>query len=247
MDYNSLNAEQVGFIETTNNGPLSDSYIRLQMMGGEFCGNATRSLAALMVHNQYPTGIEKTDDGYKVKLYTSGMGEDIITCIVRPTDKEHAYYSQVEMPHPLGVGEQDFNYDNQEIDTIRVDFPGMTHFIVDSRKLKDKTEFYNIVKESMEKENDYDAFGIMYYDFENKFLEPLVYVRPTDSLFWERSCGSGTSALGAALAYMAKEDVHENVEQPGGHLEVKVKYNNKVEQILLNGLTEIVSEGIVNL
>ena len=37
MDYASVGAEQVGFIE---NG---QGTIRLQMMAGEFCGNATRS------------------------------------------------------------------------------------------------------------------------------------------------------------------------------------------------------------
>ena len=52
MKYSNIHGEQVGFIEREG------SYIRLQMMGGEFCGNATRSLAALMVYNEYPN-IEK--------------------------------------------------------------------------------------------------------------------------------------------------------------------------------------------
>ena len=46
MNYDSVFAEQVGFIEAPLFYP--DSWARIQMMGGEFCGNATLSLAALL-------------------------------------------------------------------------------------------------------------------------------------------------------------------------------------------------------
>lgn len=247
MNYNSVHAEQVGFIETTNNGDMDKSFIRLQMMGGEFCGNATRSLAALMVHNQYPQGIEKVDGGYNVELYTSGLDNDVIKCFVQPTEEAHTYYSRVKMPDLIDISDLQFDFEGNNIDTIRVDFPGMTHFIVDSTKLDDKNNFYELVKEFMADE-EYDAFGIMFFNYETEFLDPLVYVRSTDSLFWERSCGSGSSALAAALSYENKEDIKKSVKQPGGELEITASYNDgKINNIYLNGLVDIVSEGIVNL
>ena len=44
MAYESVYAEQVGFIERPGSG--SKAVARLQMAGGEFCGNAAMSLAA---------------------------------------------------------------------------------------------------------------------------------------------------------------------------------------------------------
>ena len=49
MDYSNLYAEQVGFVEKMKSED-DNIAVRLQMMGGEFCGNATRSLAALFVY-----------------------------------------------------------------------------------------------------------------------------------------------------------------------------------------------------
>ena len=39
MDYSNLYAEQVGFVENLDRKDSTES-VRLQMMGGEFCGNA---------------------------------------------------------------------------------------------------------------------------------------------------------------------------------------------------------------
>ncbi|NLC04284.1 MAG: diaminopimelate epimerase [Tissierellia bacterium] len=240
MDYSSLHAEQVGFIEASKN---DNSLIRLQMMGGEFCGNATRSLAAFMVHSQYPQ-VSKVGDKYMVALEVSGIDE-IINCEVENLEKDNLYLSKIKMPLPISVKEMDIHFENTPIHIIRVDLPGITHFIVDKDKVSDKNEFYRIIKKKLSNEK-YDAFGIMYYDFNKNFMEPLVYVKATDSLFWERSCASGTCALGCALSYTGKRSIDKDVFQPGGHLKVSVAYENeKITSLYLNGEVEIVSEGIV--
>lgn len=237
MDYNNIHGEQVGFIEREG------SYIRLQMMGGEFCGNATRSLAALMVYNEYPN-IEKTNKGYNVKLKTSGV-EEIIECVVLPTDKKNSFWSTVHMPLPLAIEEYSIKYESSLVKTIKVEFPGITHFIVDEKVIEDKEKFYNKLKLEMDK-NEYEAFGIMYYDYEKNFLTPLVYVKTTDSLYWERSCASGTCALGVALSFEKNIPLSENISQPGGNLEVLVDWTkDTLSDIRLKGLVDIVAEGIV--
>lgn len=70
-------------------------------------------------------------------------------------------------------------------------------------------------------------------------------LRP-DSLLWEKSCGSGTSALGVALAYKMDNSINRIIKQPGGELEVSVEWiEGNVSKICLAGLVEIVAEGIV--
>jgi diaminopimelate epimerase len=240
MDYSNLHAEQVGFIESSKNHA---DLIRLQMMGGEFCGNATRSLAAFMVHSQHPE-IEKIGSKFMVPLEVSGIDE-IINCEVEPLEKTNLYMSKIKMPVPLSINEIIIDYSGNEVKTIRVDLPGITHFIVDRDKINDKDKYYEIIKSVMAKE-DYDAFGIMYYDYNKNFMEPLVYVRSTESLFWERSCGSGSCALGCALAFLNKESLEKEIHQPGGLLKVSVGYeNHNINSLYLNGEVEIVSEGIV--
>lgn len=238
MNYNNLHAEQVGFIERATSG---DS-IRLQMMGGEFCGNATRSLAALMVHNDYPQ-IEKRQDKYFVELEVSGIGKSIL-CQVEQIGV-NKYLSKIEMAPPLSIEDGQIHFQGKSLDFTRVDFEGIIHFIVDRRTIKDKDGFYEAIKDSLS-DSDYEAFGIMYYDFQENFMEPLVYVRSTDSLFWERSCASGTCALGAAMAYLEKRSIEMDIDQPGGSLNVVANYDNDwIQSIYLDGQVEIVAEGIL--
>lgn len=245
MDYNNLHGEQVGFIEepTSEEGKAINT-LRLQMMGGEFCGNATRSLAALAVHNNL-IEVEKKGNKREIYLEVSGM-DGLIQCTVESTERENVYYSSVEMPLPTNISDIVMNYNDEDIPLTRVDFPGITHFIVDGSKVDDGEKFFLIVKNQMEKEV-FDAFGIMFYDFGTRFLTPLVYVRSTDSKYWERSCGSGTCALGAALAFKENKSIKEEVSQPGGKLEVNILADDsgKMIAVTLNGEVEIVSEGTV--
>ena len=72
MNYNNLYAEQVGFIEE----PMSIkgkslNTLRLQMMGAEFCANATRSLAAYMVYEDHPSINKINEQEYNVTLEVS--------------------------------------------------------------------------------------------------------------------------------------------------------------------------------
>lgn len=235
MDYSNIYAEQVGFVEKS----LKGDFIRLQMMGGEFCGNATRSLAALAVDKKYPY-VKRKDNKYIVPIDVSGS-EEIINCQVMKTNKENVYKSKINMPLPINIKE--YKIDTYKL--VRVDFPGISHFIVNDNEIKDREALYKLVKKEMDNKV-YDAFGIMYYDYEKKFMTPLVYVKGTDSLIWERSCASGTTAFGIALSYKDECNINKNIQQPGGDLEVSVEFiDNKIGNVSLNGSVEIVAEGIV--
>lgn len=246
MNYNNIHGEQVGFVESprTMKGKSLNT-LRLQMMGGEFCGNATRSLAALMVHLNIDS-ISKVDDYYNVTLEVSGS-DDLINCQVRKTDKGNIYYSKVNMPLPQRTSKTNILFEEKNINLTRVDFQGITHFIVEANEIIDKEEFFKVIKSKMSKE-EYDAFGIMFYDYAKGFLQPLVYVKGTDSKYWERSCASGTSALGVALATNLNKSISEKISQPGGELEISINVEDgEITALHLDGKVEIVSEGIVYL
>lgn len=236
LAYGNLYAEQVGFVER------SGDHIRLQMMGGEFCGNATRSLAAIIVDRGLDQTVREGDD-YIVSLETSGL-EKVVQCRVRKTHKKHIYKSQIKMPLAESIRDIEIKYDEKNLKIKRVDFPGIIHFIVDDKQVEDRDRLYQLLKDEMDKE-DYDAFGIMYYDYDKDFMIPLVYVKPTDSLYWEKSCGSGTTAMGAALAFEKKRDISKLIHQPGGDLEIKASWtNNQIESLYLDGPIDLVAEGI---
>lgn len=237
LDYGNLYAEQVGFIER------SGDHIRLQMMGGEFCGNATRSLAAILV-DRGMDNVVKDGDEYLVSLETSGL-EKVVQCKVRKTEEKHVYLSQVSMPLEDSLEELDFLCHGKKLKIKRIDFPGIVHFVVNDKDVEDRNKFYQAIKANMDKE-EYDAFGIMYYDYEKNFMVPLVYVKATDSLYWEKSCGSGTTAMGVALAYEESQSVAKLIHQPGGDLEIKVSWQDgEITELLLDGPVNIVAEGIV--
>lgn len=244
MSYESVHAEQVGFIEKTLL-PDSTETLRLQMMGGEFCGNASRSFAAYMVYTGYPS-IKAQGEDYLVPIQVSGW-ERNVDCIVTPLKERNRFRSRIQMPLPKSVGAQEFIIQGETISTIRVDFFGITHFVVDKDAVRSTLEFFNIVKSKMDKEG-YEAFGIMFYDFEEKYLEPLVYVKGTDTTCWEKSCASGTAALGVCLSYLDDVSISRDIAQPGGVLNIGVVWTDGMaEEIFLDGEVEIVSEGTVSL
>ena len=65
-----------------------------------------------------------------------------------------------------------------------------------------------------------DALGILLFDPDALLLDPLVYVSAAGTLVWERSCASGTAAIGAYLAKKNASPVRLMLCQPGGTLGV---------------------------
>ncbi|NME96606.1 diaminopimelate epimerase [Clostridium cochlearium] len=239
MQYTNIHGEQVGFLTSSKE---DKTIIKLDMMGGEFCGNASRSLGALLVYNNYPY-IKQKENFYEVKLQCSGY-DKVLNCEVNPTDVLNIYYSKIDMPLPNNIKSE--KLENYQI--YKVEFSGIYHFVVNSNEIENEDEFFELIKNTMEENySDYDAFGIMFYNFNKNYLKPLVYVKATDSLFWEKSCASGTSAVVSALAYEKKENVCINIRQPGGELEATANYSGeKINNITIKGTVEIVAEGIVN-
>lgn len=231
--YGSVYAEQAGYIEEAEN-PMAEK--RLQMMAGEFCGNASLSLAAWLAKEKgLPIG-EKTE----IILEVSGA-DSLVRCEMKREEK--GFSGRVAMPLPKGIEKKTFVLDGESLELTAVVFEGITHIIVPvSLWGENGTEKAEQAAKAWAGEMP-AAFGILLFDEEKGELYPLVSVENV-SLIWERGCGSGTSAIGAYLAARAGKSVSVKLKQPGGIMGVEAEYKNgTIKALSITGNVSIVAEG----
>lgn len=231
--YGSVYAEQAGYIEEAEN-PMAEK--RLQMMAGEFCGNASLSLAAWLAKEKgLPIG-EKTE----IILEVSGA-DSLVRCEMKREEK--GFSGRVAMPLPKGIEKKTFALDGESLELTAVVFEGITHIIVPvSLWGENGTEKAEQAAKAWAGEMP-AAFGILLFDEEKGELYPLVSVENV-SLIWERGCGSGTSAIGAYLAARAGKSVSVKLKQPGGIMGVEAEYKNgTIKALSITGNVSIVAEG----
>jgi diaminopimelate epimerase len=85
------------------------------------------------------------------------------------------------------------------------------------------------------------ALGVMFYNSQNNFMRPAVWVRETDTLVFESSCGSGSAAVGVWAA-RDESDIELDIDlaQPGGTITVKVvKQAGNVTRLCIGGTVEL--------
>ena len=68
-----------------------------------------------------------------------------------------------------------------------------------------------------------DGLGLMFLEEgpAARRMTPLVFVPGADTVFWESSCASGSSAVGMCLASREGTPVDLSLAEPGGKLHVK--------------------------
>ena len=211
-------AEQVGFVSDTDDGT------GLRMAGGEFCGNASMSAAVLYL-------LRKGRDGGEVTVHVSGTPEPVPVTAERGPDG--TWQGSVVMPKPLSVGRERFP-DGTELPVVR--FPGITHVVLEREM--DRTEAERLAPVWC-RELESEALGLMFLDRERGILKPLVYVPSADTLFWESSYASGTTAVGAYLAAESGTAVRMPLKQPGGALEIEADPDGK---LILKGTVRLVRQ-----
>lgn len=214
-------AEQTGFISIDTSDRRAD--ILLRMAGGEFCGNATMSAAAVFCRKTGLTSGEVRD----VKVGVSGISEPV-NVRIEATDSG-TYNAVVTMPSPETITIRDFVYKNKKFSLPMVQFGGITHLIAEN--LNDRT----IAEEAVKiwcKELGVTCLGIMLLDREQMRLDPLVYVSVPETCMWESSCASGTTAVGAYLAGIRGQNeppIKLRLTEPGGDLTIEEDENGRLK------------------
>lgn len=200
-------AEQVGYLTLAAGKPL-----RVDMMGGEFCGNASRSAAAYALQLA-----GKAEASYDVSC--SGCADVLQTSVTRQADG--SVVAQIEMPMPEAIEAVIVDVGGLPSRFFRIALPGIVHFvhIVQDIEQVDKALFWQALYDYAKDEGN-EAFGLILFDPTQLKMIPAVYVTATDTLYWENSCGSGSAAVAATLATLGKRNVSCDVKQPGGAISI---------------------------
>lgn len=196
-------AEQVAF----NVSPIMGGMGRIEMMGGEFCGNATRSY------------------GYLISQMQDTKPENVLVEIsgaLNPLNVEINHKKGTcKTQMPLLQKVETINYKNNTYSAMV--FDGIVHIIVpDSPK---NQSFINDILNTAKNKILSDAYGVMF--LEDSKLTPVVYVVNTDSIIWESSCGSGSMACAAFLSQNKSDGIYTySFNQPGGTIEAEIQIKN---------------------
>ena len=229
-----VGGEQVGFFEAPT---LPGAPLRLQMMGGEFCGNATMALGA------YTAWKANLPDGASSEycFEISGASEPVSCRIRRAGD---AFEGTVDMPVCEDVTEAELETDRGVVHLPVVRLPGISHIVAPTSLAQLSLAEIERRIRSWNGRIGAAALGVLRYDEAEAYMEPVVYVPCTDSVVWERGCGSGTAALGCYLARRSGHSLTANVRQPGGVISVSAELNQcRVTRLTISGRVKIVATG----
>jgi diaminopimelate epimerase len=210
----SLKAEQAGFVIPPDRQRAARRW-RLDMMGGEFCGNAARSFGLYVARE---TGLAGKQD---IPVDVSGVPGPVTVHA-----DLGASTAEAEIPGPRAEGV--LSYGGRSFPVFY--FEGITHVIAGGLEPGRDAVFSLLecarrgpVSGNPEAGQPEAAVGVMFYDPDRRFMRPAVYVAATDSLVFESSCGSGTAALGAYLsADRGDGESCWEITQPGGLITARV-------------------------
>lgn len=191
------NVEQVGFVNFRLNNPY------LRMTGGEFCGNATMSTAVLY-HRL------KDNESATVNITVYGSKRDFSVNIIK---EDTRYLTSICIDRATDISNYTFEINGRSYCFPVVFMEGISHIIAD--KSLNKNDAQAIIKKYCDVLK-IPAMGIMLYDKKTGDLEPIVYVKSCDTLFFENSCISGSCALSSYLAENNTGKTEISLIQPGG-------------------------------
>ena len=196
----------------------------MDMMGGEFCANATRA------YGLYSAGFYDTDGLVDIEVYVSG--HEGTTDVIADVKNQKAY---VAMDAPLAKKTVKVKGGDYKL----IQLPGISHLIVEGQE---DEKFVQDALEVLKKDYKDDAYGVIFLDKEKLELVPFVYVEGSDTLFRESSCGSGTVAV---VNYLEDdidgldEDYKISIKNPAGELEVFVYEFENGKKLCVGGEVEL--------
>lgn len=229
--------EQVGFVQF-NMQPEHLTDGQLRMAGGEFCGNASMSTAALYL-------IRSKMASKDLLLSVSGVREpvrihaeqtDIRTCS-----------ACVEMPPVRSIDKVELSFNGITERLPIINQEGISHLIIEPECAFSALEEHSeqaekAVRQWCAKMNT-EGLGLMFLrpdtDSESLYhLRPLVYIPAGQTIFWEHSCASGSAAAGRYLAEHLHQDTDIELNEPGGLLRVVSHLSDN--RTLLYGKTSLI-------
>lgn len=192
-------SEQAGLLYVDNN--------KLEMAGGEFCGNASAAAAVLLAREQ-----KKPTVRYRV----SGFDGNVVATVTPLTEVSYQVRTSFA---GMSYAVKNLRYENMQIKLVDMD--GIVHVLIEG-------VFPTLNYASFQRKlitdlglSKRDAVGVIWYSqqFEKVKIDPVVWVKKVNTLYYESACGSGSIAVSLATG-AAK------IQQPTGQcIEVDIDKN----------------------
>lgn len=178
-----LNAEQAGFLLK----PLRGAAGRMEMMGGEFCGNACRAFGFLLARERFSGGV------HTLAVEASGAASPV--AVTADLDAGH---SSAAMPLPRAVSPCFVG----GLRGTLAEFEGINHLVLPHGYNEELLR----AGQALLAQTGAEAWGVLF--LEGLSMIPVVTVRSTGTTVFEGSCGSGSVAAACALGLAAGEGEH---------------------------------------
>lgn len=229
-----LAVDQVGFLEKPED---AGAEARLQMMGGEFCGNASRALAAYLLQGK--GGVTRGS----VILEVSGSDTLVEAFVEKRT--EGCWWTEVAVPVPRTVRTQRIPLGNEMVEAVYVELPGIDHLVLEG--IEPSRATFEYLERNGYLPHNAEARGVMFWNRAARTLTPLVAVGASDPVR-EGSCGSGSIAVATALAMADRTSIRDlQLHQPGGELLVTAEYGSGgITRALIKGTVDMIATGRVS-
>jgi ribosomal protein S18 acetylase RimI-like enzyme/diaminopimelate epimerase len=207
---------------------------RVEMFGGEFCGNATRSVLWVVA------GGAAVRDGL---VESSG---------VRRPLRFDIRDGEVRLEMPLSTSGDAVR---QVPEGVVVRFDGIAQLVVTDDAVRTGNTPRDVLGSLLSADRHgfaaEPAAGVTFFDPATDAAEFCVWVRDVETVFDETACGSGTSAIGAALAVRERRSVERRVAQPSGdHIVTHAEFapsENTVSASWIRGAVKCLYDGEVQL
>lgn len=197
-----LQAEQVGYCCPPRGG---EALGRLEMMGGEFCGNAARSFGLMLARERgLAAAAVEVSGSPRPLLVEAGPAGDTAAC---------------PMPLPGGIGELAVpELSPRPLPAVRIG--GITHVIAPG--IPPVGESFLAIRRAADSRWDWEALGGMFLG-EDGAMTPVVAVRGSGTTVRESSCASGTAAAAVWLSREQGDGMWAYaIRQPGGVITARV-------------------------
>lgn len=225
MERPELDIEQVAFVCS----PRCGGDGRIEMMGGEFCGNAARAMGLLLAKERGITG--------QARLWVEVGGSEAPVAVDVDTQAGTACAAM-----PLPRSEKQLCICGAA--GLLVDLGGIVHFVTrhaPDKSLLDAAELWAALPAGVE------AFGVIF--LHNGHMTPLVKVCATNTEVWEGSCGSGSLAA-AVMESRDRPEGHfaRDYIQPAGTIRAElIRRNGCVTEARIGGMVTLDAPAVVEL
>lgn len=177
---------------------------RMEMFGGEFCGNAARSVVQVATRGRAMRGW----------LEASGVREPLAFEV-------DARGVRLQLPLP-----DDVEVVRPTPDGLLVGLEGITHLVVAGSEPAGDAERRALLDRLRRDRSDgpgdglleAGALGVSCWQPDTARAGFSVWVDEVDTVFDETACGSGTGAIAVALAHQRRAPVDVEVRQPSGRI-----------------------------